>query len=116
VNPFQWLAVPALGALFVWELIHLLRGPGPRGPRLFRSVIWLSAAVTIAQPDLTQDLANLAGITRGTDLVLYLFVLAFLATSFYFYSRYRRLQRQVTDLVRYLALRDPHRGADQATP
>lgn len=104
MNLFQWITLPILGLLVLMELIGLVRAGRNRPLRLLRCVVWLSAMVAIAMPDLTSILAHAVGITRGTDFVLYLFALAFLGVSFYFYSRYVRLQRQLTDVVRHIAI------------
>lgn len=111
MNLFQWITLPLLGVLFLWEVRNVLfRRPSFRLDRLIRCVVWAGAFVAIADPNLTVTVANFVGINRGTDLVLYAFVLAFLGVSFYFYSRSLRLERQVTDLVRHLAIAEARRG------
>jgi hypothetical protein len=110
MNLFQWLALPAILVVLLAEFVGLVRHQGSRRMRLFRCVIWTMAAVGIADPNLLQATATRVGIGRGADLVLYLFVLAFLGVSFYFYSRYVRLQRQLTDVVRYLAIQNARRS------
>ncbi len=111
MNLFQWIILPLLGLLFLWEVRNaLFRRPSLRMDRLIRCAVWAAAFVAVADPNLTVRVANFVGINRGTDLVLYAFVLAFLGTSFYFYSRTLRLERQVTDLVRHLAIAEARRG------
>jgi len=113
---FQWLAVPTLGALLLWDVLGLLRGRGNRGLRVVRALVWAGAATAIAHPEGVQWVGAGLGIGRGADLVLYLAVLAFLGASFYFYSRYVRLQRQLTEVVRHVALREARRGDETAPP
>jgi hypothetical protein len=110
MNLFQWLAIPALCLVLLWEFLRLRRGPRIWGFWLLRWLVWVTAAVAIAFPGLVQAVAVAVGIGRGTDVVLYLFVLAFLGISFYFYSRYIHLQRQVTELVRHIAIHEARRG------
>jgi hypothetical protein len=112
MSVFQLIALAVLAALLVWELVGFRRSPTRWGVGLVRTAVWLAAAVAVARPDWVQDVATRVGIGRGADVVLYLFVFLFLGTSFYFYSRYVRLQRQVTELVRYLAIRDARRPAE----
>ena len=111
-TPFQWIAVPALTLVLLWELARWLRRPSWRSQRVLRMFIWLAAALAIADPDLTQRLATAVGITRGADLVFYLFVLLFIVVSFYFYARHVRTQRVLTELVRHLAIQEARRGSD----
>jgi hypothetical protein len=106
MSVFQWLAIGFLGALVAWEIRNWLRGGRPGGAGLLRCLVWLAAAAAIARPDWVQKVAEQIGVGRGADVVLYLFVLAFLATSFYFYSRCVRLQRQLTQVVRHIALQE----------
>ena len=82
---------------------------------VLRAVIWLAAATAIGFPNITQHIANAAGIDRGADLVFYAFVLAFLGTTFYFYGRHVKAERQLTELVRQLALERAQRGCEPAS-
>jgi hypothetical protein len=115
MNLFQWLTLPVLAALLFVELLGLVRKSGGTKLRLFRCAVWTAAALTIIDPELLQTVATRIGIGRGADLVLYLGVLAFLGVSFYFYSRYVRLQRQLTDIVRHLAIQNARRGRQEST-
>lgn len=116
LNVFQWLTLPALALLLAWDGYGLLaRRPTFRKDRLVRFVVWAAALATIANPDLTTQAGNAIGIGRGTDLVLYLLVLAFLGTAFYFYSENVRLHRQLTDVVRHIAINEARKDAPPAT-
>jgi hypothetical protein len=113
MNFFQYLTLPGLALAFFAEMIGLLRKPAGRKSRLVRVGVWALAALAIAYPQIPQAVASQLGISRGADLILYLFVLAFLAASFYFYSRYFRLQGQLTDVVRHLAIQNARHCRDQ---
>ena len=104
MNSFQWVTLPVLGLLFLVESLRMLRRPRFRADRLLRAAVWLLAGLAIWEPGWTVVAANLVGVQRGTDLVLYVFVLAFLGVSFYFYARSVRLERQLTELVRHVAI------------
>ncbi len=108
MSVFQIVAGTVLGLLVLRELFTR-RG---RGVRLFRAAVWLAAAAAILDPLLTQKVADLLGIGRGADAVLYLFVLAFLWVSFFLYSCHLRVQRQVTQLARHIALQEARRGGE----
>jgi hypothetical protein len=113
MNLFAWVTLPVLGLLLLWELVRLWRGPVAWGAWLLRVATWSAAAVAIAVPGLVQDVASALGIGRGTDVVLYFFVFVVLGTSFYFYSRSVRLQRQLTQVVRHVAIRVARRGGTE---
>jgi small membrane protein len=112
VNLFQWLTLPVVFGLLTRELIERRRRTAAPGFWLIRCLVWIAAGTAIADPDGVQWVATEIGIHRGTDLVLYLFVLLFLATSFYFYSQKVMLQRQITLLVRHIAIHEARRGGE----
>ncbi len=124
MTPFQWIAVPLLGLLCLLDLRRVLQRRSFRFDRLLRCLTWLAAAIAIADPELTVAIAHAVGIARGTDLVLYVFVLVFLAVAFHLYARTVRLERQMTDLVRHIAVseaqpplpRAHEAGTPQRTP
>jgi hypothetical protein len=74
--------------------------------RLAALLLALLAIVSIMDPDVTQRVAEALGVTRGTDLVLYLLVVVFAATSLGFYFRFRELERRLADLARAEAIRE----------
>jgi hypothetical protein len=107
---FQLLADSVLLALIAWETVGWLRRMGSGGFCLVRLLVWTAAALAITFPDSVQRVALFFGVGRGADVVLYLFVLTFLAVSFFLYARYRRLEQRLTLVVRHLALREAVKG------
>jgi hypothetical protein len=117
MTPFQILAISLLIFLLGREFRCGWRGPGGRLNCWLRGAVWLAAAVAIARPDWVQAVAEGVGIRRGADLVFYLFVLLFLGACFYFYARLVRVQRQMTQLVRHIALQEAELGgAEEPKP
>jgi hypothetical protein len=110
MNLFQWITLPIVVALLAWELADRRRRAFSTGFWLIRCLVWIAAGATIADPNLLQGVADAMGIHRGTDVVLYVFVLLFVAFSFYFYWQNVVLQRQITLLVRHLAVQAAQRG------
>lgn len=106
MTTFQWLSLGSLALVLVWELVMRAVGRSNWRVALVRCGVWIAAAIAITRPDLMQSLANRIGIRRGADLLVYLLALTFLATTFFLYSRYVRLERQVVQLVRELAILD----------
>ena len=106
MNGFQILAFLFLGTIFLRELARIAGGHSRATGGALRLAITVIAIVCIAQPNLTTAMARRLGIERGTDLVLYVFCLAFMATSLYFYARQAHLQSQLVEIVRHLAIRE----------
>lgn len=85
----------------------LLRGGGARHQALRRVALLLfivAAASSVFFPTIWTWMANLVGIGRGADLLLYLLVLTFLGFVASTYRRFRLLENQITQLSRELAL------------
>ena len=64
----------------------------------------LLGVVLVLFPQLTQLAAEAVGVGRGTDLLLYLLVLAVYFGAIVFMAKCRRMERQLTAAVRECAL------------
>ena len=106
VNLFQILAIVVVGALFVLSLAAMVRGWATRREGIVWAVVWLCTGVAIAWPKVTAVVAHVLGIGRGADLVLYCAVVVMLIGFLTVYARLRRIQHDLTVLVRHLAIRD----------
>ena len=113
---FQWIALPALACLLLGEIVLRLSGRSHGFAWALRSCLWLTAALAIYYPNTLTKIAKTVGIDRGTNLVLYLLVFAFLAVTFYFYARSVRLERQLTQVIRHIAIKEAQHGDSQNDP
>lgn len=100
---FQVCAVLAI----VIAGVLLLRGGGARKQAIRRVVMLifvLAAASSVFFPQWWTWVANLLGIGRGADLLLYLLVLIFIGFVANTYRRFRQLEGSLTTVARELAL------------
>ncbi len=104
MNTFQIIVLPILAILFIERLLAVGRGRGSRRVALLWAVLWLLAGVAVAWPGLTKDIARAVGIGRGADLVMYLAIIAMFVGFFLVYARMRRLEANITRLVRHIAI------------
>lgn len=72
--------------------------------RLLLVLFVVLALVSILFPDTTTTVARWVGVGRGTDLVLYLLVIAFLSYAVVSYRRMNAFENRITDLARELAI------------
>ena len=106
MTSFQWIAFAVLGVSFVITLaLTVRRRIAPRVGFAW-GLLWIAAAVAIARPELTATIAQALGIGRGTDLVLYVAILAMVFGFFAVYVRMRRIESDLTKIVRELAIRN----------
>lgn len=74
--------------------------------RLLIMAIILAGIVFVVKPDWLTIIANLIGIGRGTDLLLYLVIVVF----FYLYVlqiiRIRKIERDITSIIRNNAIKN----------
>lgn len=101
---FQLLSLIPLSLLTAISVLNIVRRRGRLRISLLWLVVWLATGLAILQPRLAVEAATVVGIGRGADLVFYCNVLFTLAGFFYVYLRQRAVQRQLTLLVRELAL------------
>ncbi|HEX7834656.1 MAG TPA: DUF2304 domain-containing protein [Pseudolysinimonas sp.] len=100
---FQIAAVVAVIVI----AFFVFRGGGARHQAVRRILLLLfvlGAAVSVFFPQVLTWLANLVGIGRGTDLLLYILVIAFLGFAATTYRRFRHLETDITELSRQIAL------------
>lgn len=72
--------------------------------RVLLLVFAVSAALSIFFPGLLSRAAQLLGIGRGTDLVLYALIVGFLVFMSTTYQRFRQMEATITKLSRRIAL------------
>jgi hypothetical protein len=108
---FQWIALPILFLVLLIEVRDFFRARANRSFRLLRIFIWAGAMLAISIPEFLTWIANALGIGLGVNLLVYVLAFCFLIVTFYFYAKIVRLQREITDLVRALALQNPMHGA-----
>lgn len=70
------------------------------------SLVWLSATVVVALPDTASWFASRVGVGRGADAVTYVAVALLYYLVFRLFVSQRKLESDVTKLVKELALRD----------
>ena len=101
---FQILVLVLAACLFVGSFVALARGWLTRRECFVWAAVWLAAGVTVAWPQVTRIIARALGIGRGADLVLYCSVIVMIAGLMMMYARLRAVRRDLTLLVRRLAI------------
>ena len=87
--------------------VRLLRARGARPQAVRRLGLMFFAAFavwSILFPSVWNQIARIVGVGRGTDMVLYALVVAFLSFTLTTYLRFRDLEHRYTTLARRLAL------------
>lgn len=80
------------------------------GGFLFWSGLFLFALAGVVEPGLTSYVAVRLGIGRGTDVVLYLSIALLYYLIFRFSIALEETRREITELVRKIALKDESLG------
>ncbi|MHA7142257.1 DUF2304 family protein [Arthrobacter sp. Sr33] len=100
----------------------LMRGGANASHLAIRRILLLTfaliAVLSIFLPELLTGLANAFGIGRGTDLVLYGFIVSFMVFMASSAQRHRHMEESLTRLARRVALDETPRvwEADTGTP
>lgn len=104
MTTFQVSALTVFALLLGITLTNLVRRRGRLQVSSLWSLVWIGGAVVTLRPDFTRVVANLFGIGRGADLVLYVGLILTAIGFFVVYVRIRRLRQNVTQLTRELAI------------
>ncbi len=102
----QWLLVPAvIGAVLVSLRSRTsLRGQARR--KLVAVITLVAGVVAVVRPDLLQAIADVVGIARGADLLLYGLALVIIYLVGSISVRFREHEAKIVLLSRALALTD----------
>lgn len=68
------------------------------------TLLWIAVLVVTAVPHLADRVANLVGIGRGADLILYTAVIVLVSAAYRSIVREQQLSREMTELVRAVAI------------
>jgi hypothetical protein len=82
---------------------------------LFWVLVWIGTASIIIFPDATSFLAQLLGIGRGADLIIYVSLLISFYLIFRLYVAFTRLEQAITELVRAIALEQLPESVDSSS-
>lgn len=104
MNTFQYIALSFTGILVAISGVNLIRNLRRPLVPFFWFALWCTGAAAIRSPNSTTRVANAFGIMRGADFISYCGVLAALIGFSLVYVRFRQLDRQLTLVVRELAL------------
>lgn len=106
--------IKAVLLLSIGAVIFLIVWPGRSARRLALrrislALIGVLAAIAVVVPDVSNSIAELFGVGRGADLLLYGLLIAFIVQVIASRVHYSKLEMQVTEVARALAVR----GAEQ---
>jgi hypothetical protein len=116
MNLFQSLVLLLFSVLFALTVSAGMRGTVRMRIVVFWASLWVLGSIAVVWPRSTFLLARALGIGRGADLVLYSSVLVMIVAFFYTYTRFKRVERQLTLLVRRLAIQNAEQPARSPLP
>lgn len=73
---------------------------------LFWIFIWVSVIILLMFPEFTSYVANILGVGRGVDAVIYISIVVLFYLIYRLYAKVDNLERQITHIVREIAIRD----------
>lgn len=78
----------------------------PAKTAVFWSVIWLAALIGVLLPKTTTRIAEVFGVGRGVDIIVYISIALLFYLVFRVYVMIEDLRRDITSLVRQIALQN----------
>lgn len=99
------LIQPLLLAAFIGALFGYLRFlRSSVRDRAMAVLFFIVASLAVILPDLTEDIAHMVGVGRGTDLTLYVFIVGFVFFALLTYGKVIRVHRTLTEIIRRIAI------------
>ncbi len=93
-------------------ILYVLRLRTIRNDRIVILLLFAGGIFLIINPGASTWVANGIGIGRGADLIFYIFILLSIFLFVTLYSEVRRLNRQMTHIVRDISLRNVEKGGN----
>ncbi len=112
MNWIQVLLIAAVVTLLVYLLRSRSDAKAKAGVKIGYLLFVVAAIYAILRPDDTTVVANWLGVDRGTDLLSYALIIAFVFTTLSTYLRFKELELRYARLARAVALqtaRSPER-------
>ena len=116
MTPFQWILVGAIAAFAAVAVLAIVKGKIGRIAGAAWIVVLLVGLLASIDPERVTTVANALGINRGADLVLYLLALSVFWGFLLVYIRLRRVRRELTLVVRRLAVMEAEEGGTSDRP
>jgi hypothetical protein len=104
VNLFQVVILAVLAGIVAHVASRWRRGELVFSQFLAWTAFWMAGAAAVTFPDAATRLAHWFGIGRGVDFVMYVSLLAVFYAIFRMLVKIERTNRDITELVRRLAL------------
>lgn len=72
-------------------------------------IFWILVAIIDLFPNIIARMANFVGVGRGVDLIIYIAICVLLYVVFRYNLRINKLEKNITDIVRKVALNEPQK-------
>ena len=109
----------AIAGLAILRRRNTQRSQTSASKKVLLAIFAAGFVVSVTFPDFTTTVANLLGVGRGADLVLYLMVLAFFFFVLNVYLKFRDSRFQLGELARSIAISEAaheYRGSEHVLP
>jgi hypothetical protein len=96
-----------IAAFILFSIVVVIPSRGSRHlavRRLALLAVFALGVLTVIFPEITLRIAELVGVERGADLVLYGLVVVFVGNSIFTAAKFRHHERDLTQLARSIAL------------
>lgn len=104
MNWIKVLLIAAVMALLIYLLLSRRSAQSRAWVKVGYLVFVVAGIYAVLRPDDTTVVANWVGVRRGTDLMLYVLIIAFAFTTLSTYMRFRDLELRYARLARVMAL------------
>lgn len=106
MSVFQIVLIVIMSGFLLATLVGMMRGWLSRREGLILGSFWIASGIAVLFPNILWRAAKAVGIANGANLLLYGLFIATAVGFFIVYARMRRMGREITLLVRQVAIQD----------
>ena len=103
---FQLFLVSIISGILIVGLRKKSSREASPALRLFWILFWVGSAIIVLRPEITSRIAQLVGVGRGADLVIYSAILFLTAIVFTLLFWVDSIEESVTKIFRHMALKE----------
>jgi hypothetical protein len=102
----QFLIAGLIILFFIKTLSDFNKKRISRSNFLFWFFLWLAILIVALMPQVTNFLAELIGVKRGTDVATYFSILIIFFILFKVLSRLEKINQEITEIVRHISTKE----------
>ncbi|MDD5015271.1 MAG: DUF2304 family protein [Atribacterota bacterium] len=91
--------------IIIGTILGFKKGNVSRKSLIFWIILWLAISIIVLLPNTTNFFAKILGVSRGTDVAIYLSIILIFYLLFRIFLRLEKTEREITKIVKEIAIK-----------